>query len=40
MFSKNFLTGLTELFTAVFTGMMDKGLLRRDDPAMVAFAYV
>ena len=23
----------------IFAGMMDKGLLRRDDPAMLAFAY-
>ena len=37
--SKHFLTGLTELFTPVFAGMMDKGLLRRDDPAMLAFSY-
>ena len=37
--TKHFLTGLTEMFTGVFTGMMDKGLLRRDDPAMLAFAY-
>ena len=34
-----FLTGLTEMFTQLFAGMMDKGLLRRDDPAMLAFAY-
>lgn len=37
--SKHFLTGLTEMFTPVFAGMMDKGLLRRDDPGMLAFAY-
>ena len=37
--TKHFLTGLTEMFTPVFAGMMDKGLLRRDDPAMMAFAY-
>ena len=37
--TKHFLTGLTEMFTRLFTGMMDKGLLRRDDPAMLAFAY-
>lgn len=35
----HFLTGLTELFTPVFAGMMEKGLLRRDDPKMLAFAY-
>ena len=37
--SKHFLTGLTEMFTPIFAGMMEKGLLRRDDPAMLAFAY-
>lgn len=38
--TKHFLTGLTEMFTYVFEGMMDKGLIRRDDPAMLAFAYI
>ena len=37
--TKHFLTGLTEIFTRIFAGMMDKGILRRDDPAMLAFAY-
>ena len=37
--TKHFLTGLTEMFTGIFSGMMDKGLLRRDDAAMLAFAY-
>ena len=37
--TKHFLSGLTDMFTRIFAGMMDKGLLRRDDPAMVAFAY-
>ncbi len=37
--TKHFLTGLAEMFTPIFAGMMDKGLLRRDDPAMLAFAY-
>ena len=37
--TKHFLTGLTDMFTHIFTGMMDKGLLRRDDPQMLAFAY-
>ena len=35
----HFLTGLKEMFTRIFAGMMDKGLLCRDDPAMLAFAY-
>ena len=37
--TKHFLTGLTEMFTPLFAGMMDKGLLHQDDPAMLAFAY-
>ncbi len=37
--TNHFLTGLTEMFTQVFTGMMAKGLLRQDDPKMLAFAY-
>ena len=37
--TKHFLTGLTEIFTHVFAGMMDKGLVKRDDPAMLAFSY-
>ena len=37
--TKHFLTGLTEMFSRIFAGMMDKGLLRRDDPEMLAFAY-
>ena len=37
--TKHFLTGLTDMFTHVFIGMMDKGLLRKDDPQMLAFAY-
>ena len=34
-----FVTGLRNLFATIFTGMMEKGLLRRDDPGMLAFAY-
>ena len=37
--TKHFLTGLIEMFTSIFAGMMDKGLVKRDDPAMLAFAY-
>ena len=37
--TKYFLTGLTDMFTQLFAGMMDKRLLRRDDPVMLAFAY-
>ena len=37
--TKHFLTGLTEMFTQIFAGMMDKGLIRRGGPDMLAFAY-
>ena len=37
--TKHFLTGFTDMFTYIFSGMMEKGLLRRDDPGMIAFAY-
>ena len=37
--TRHFLTGLEQMFTPIFAGMMEKGLLRRDDPAMLAFAY-
>jgi len=37
--TKHFLTGLTDMFTHVFACMMDKGLLRRDNPKMLAFSY-
>ena len=37
--TKHFLTGLADMFARIFTGMMDKGLLRKDDPKMLAFAY-
>ncbi len=36
---KHFLTGLIDLFTPLFAGMMDKGLLIRDDPRMLALSY-
>ena len=38
--TKHFLTGLTDMFTRLFRGMMDKGLLWNDDPKMLAFAYI
>ena len=37
--TKHFLTGLTDIFTRIFTSMMNKGLLRKDNPEMLAFAY-
>ena len=37
--SQHFLIGLKDMFTDIFAGMMDKGLIRQDDPAMLALAY-
>ena len=37
--TRHFLTGLRDMFARIFTEMMDRGLLRRDDPEMLAFAY-
>ena len=37
--TKHCMTGLTDMFTHIFEGMMNKGLLRQDDPEMLAFAY-
>ena len=37
--TKHFLTGLEEMFARIFTGMMDKGLLRQNDPELLAFSY-
>ena len=37
--TKHFLSGLTEMFTPIFAGMMEKGIFKRDDPRMLAFAY-
>lgn len=35
----HFLTGTEKIFTGIFTAMMDNHLLKKDDPAMLAFAY-
>ena len=37
--TKHFLTGTKEMFTYIFEGMMKKGLLKKDAPEMLAFAY-
>ncbi len=37
--TRHFLTGLTDMFARTFEAMMDKGLLVRGDPEMLAFAY-
>jgi len=37
--TRHFLTGLTEMFSRIFSEMMKKGLLVSDDPDMLAFAY-
>ena len=35
----HFLTGTKDIFTRIFAEMMDNGILKKDDPAMLAFAY-
>lgn len=37
--TKHFLTGLMQMFSRIFAEMIAKGLLRGDDPEMLAFAY-
>ena len=37
--TKHFLTGLRDIFTQIFKSMIEKGILRQDDPAMLALAY-
>lgn len=37
--TEHFNTGLESMFTIIFKGMMKNGLLKKDDPAMLAFAY-
>lgn len=37
--TEHFNVGLESLFAKVFAEMMEKGILKRDDPAMLAFAY-
>ena len=37
--TKYVVTGLRDMFAPVFLGMMEKGLLRRNDPSALAFAY-
>ncbi len=35
----HFLTGTKDIYTKIFRGMMEKGVLRKDDPEMLAFAF-
>ena len=37
--TQHFLTGTSDIYTNVFTEMMEDGILKRDDPEMLAFAY-
>ena len=37
--TKHFYTGLRELFTGIFAGMMENDSLRKGDPSMLAFVY-
>ncbi len=35
----HFFTGTKEIFTEIFAEMMQNGILKKDDPAILAFAY-
>ena len=35
----HFLTGTQEIYKKIFTEMMENGILKKDDPDMLAFAY-
>ena len=35
----HFLTGTRDIYTKIFAGMMENGILKKDDPEMLAFAY-
>ena len=37
--TKHFLEGTASIYTKVFEGMMEKGLLKKGDPAMLAFSF-
>lgn len=37
--TKHFLEGTANIYARVFDGMMEKGLLQRGDPAMLAFSF-
>lgn len=37
--TKHFNEGLENMFTEIFSRMMEKGVLRADDPRMLAFSY-
>ena len=37
--SLHFLTGTKDIFSKIFAEMMDNGILKKDDPDMLAFAY-
>ena len=35
----HFLSGTKDIYTKIFAELMDNGILKKDDPAMLAFAY-
>lgn len=37
--TKHFLEGTAKIYAKVFEGMMEKGLLQQEDPAMLAFGF-
>lgn len=40
MATNHYMTGIEKIYTAVFGNMMAKGLMKRDDPAILALEYV
>jgi hypothetical protein len=37
--TKHFLEGTANIYAKVFEGMMENGLLKKSDPAMLAFSF-
>ena len=37
--TRHFLTGTRDMYAGLFKAMMERGILKRDDPEMLAFAY-
>lgn len=38
--TKHFNTGLENIFTVIFEGMIENGIIKKEDPKMLAFAYI
>ena len=37
--TEHFITGIESIYAVIFEKMMDTGLLKKDDPSLLAFAY-